>query len=125
MQQERSFWRGKLGKKMVSSKLTVVDDPLLARGLASRPFDGEGIAAKRMPVIEAGVFANLYVDTYYGSKMGVAPTTGSPSNRVVTLGTRGRDALVGALRTASTSRAGSAATWTARPATSRSARAAT
>jgi PmbA protein len=98
VQQERSFWRGKLGKRMVSSKLTVVDDPLLARGLASRPFDGEGIAAKRMPVVEAGVFANLYVDTYYGSKMGVAPTTGAPSNRVVTLGTRGRDALVGALK---------------------------
>jgi PmbA protein len=98
VQQERSFWRGKLGKKLVSPKLTVVDDPLLARGLGSRPFDGEGIAAKRLPIIEAGVFANLYVDTYYGSKLGVAPTTGSPSNRVVTLGTRGRDALVGALK---------------------------
>ena len=98
VQQERSFWRGKLGKAMVSKKLTVIDDPLIPRGLGSRPFDGEGIAAKRLPMIEAGVFQSLYVDTYYGNKLGMAPTTGSGSNRVVTLGTRGRDALVAAAK---------------------------
>lgn len=98
VQQERSFWRNKLGKQMVSKKLTVVDDPLIARGLGSRPFDGEGIAAQRLPLIEAGVFQNLYVDTYYGSKAGMKPTTGSGSNRVVTLGTRNRDALVKAAK---------------------------
>lgn len=94
VQQERSFWRGNLGKQLVSKKLTIVDDPLIPRGIASRPFDNEGIAARKLPLVEAGVLANLYVDTYYGSKLGVNVTTGSPSNRVVTLGTRGRDALV-------------------------------
>lgn len=94
VQQERSFWRNNLGKAMVSKKLTIVDDPLIPRGLGSRPFDGEGIAAQRLPLIEAGVFQNLYIDTYYGSKLGMKPTTGGGSNRVVTLGTRGRDALV-------------------------------
>ncbi|HEU0032171.1 MAG TPA: TldD/PmbA family protein [Kofleriaceae bacterium] len=94
VQQERSFWRGKLGKLMVSPKLTIVDDPLIPRGLGSRPFDGEGIAAQKLPLIEAGVFQNLYVDTYYGSKLGMKPTTGGGSNRVVTLGTRNRDALI-------------------------------
>lgn len=29
---------------------------------------------------------NLYVDTYYGRKLGMAPTTGSASNRIVALG---------------------------------------
>ena len=29
---------------------------------------------------------NLYVDTYYGRKAGMKPTTGSPSNRVIGLG---------------------------------------
>ena len=98
VQQERSFWRDKLGKQMVSKKLTIVDDPLIARGLGSRPFDGEGIAAAKLPIITAGVFQNLYVDTYYGSKLGAKPTTGGPSNRVVTLGTRGRDALISAAK---------------------------
>lgn len=98
VQQERSFWRGKLGTPMVSKLLTVVDDPLIPRGLGSRPFDGEGIAAAKLPLIEAGVFRNLYVDTYYGSKLGMKPTTGGGSNRVIALGTRGRDALIAAAK---------------------------
>jgi len=98
VQQERSFWRNKLGTRMVSKQLTIVDDPLIPRALGSRPFDGEGLAAVKLPLIEAGVFANLYVDTYYGSKLGAKPTTGSGSNRVVALGTRGRDALVAAAK---------------------------
>ena len=44
------------------------------------------------------MFRNLYVDTYYGSKLGARPTTGSGSNRVIELGTRGRDALIAAAR---------------------------
>lgn len=98
VQQERSFWRGKLGEKLVSAKLTVTDDPLIPRGLASRPFDGEGIAARALPLIEAGVLRNLYLDTYYASKLGMKPTTGGGSNRVVALGTRGADALIGGVK---------------------------
>jgi PmbA protein len=98
VQQERSFWRGNVGKQLVSKKLTITDDPLIPRGLGSRPFDGEGIAAKKLPLVDAGVLANLYVDTYYGSKLGAKVTTGGGSNRVVALGTRGRDALIAAAK---------------------------
>jgi PmbA protein len=94
VQQERSFWRGKLGARLVSPKLTIIDDPLLARGLGSRPFDSEGIAAARLPLIEAGILTNLYLDTYYASKLAMAPTTGDGSNRVVGLGSRGGDAIL-------------------------------
>lgn len=95
LQQGRSFWASRMGKQAVSPKLTIVDDPLRPRWSGSRPFDGEGIAAKAMPIIEAGVFRNVYVDTYYGRKLGMAPTTGGGSNRVISLGKRGRDELVG------------------------------
>jgi PmbA protein len=88
IQQGRSFWTGKLGQPLFGDKLTILDDPLIARGLGSRHFDGEGISAKRMPIVEKGVVKNLYVDTYYGRKLGMAPTTGSSSNRVVALGDR-------------------------------------
>ena len=86
IQQGRSFWAGKIGQPLLGDKLTVTDEPLIPRGLGSRHFDGEGIAAKRIPIIERGVVRNLYVDTYYGRKLGMAPTTGSASNRVVALG---------------------------------------
>lgn len=89
IQQGRSFWAGKVGQPLFGEKLTITDDPLIARGLGSRHFDGEGISAKKMPIVEKGVIKNLYVDTYYGRKLGLAPTTGSSSNRVVALGDRG------------------------------------
>ena len=86
LQQKRSFLEGKLGQQIGSSQLTLVDDPLLPKGFGSRLFDGEGIAAKPIIFFEEGVLKSYYVDTYYGKKLEMAPTTGSPSNVVVQLG---------------------------------------
>jgi PmbA protein len=94
VQQGRSFWGDIIGKQAFSEKLSIVDDPLIVRGLASRHFDTEGISAKVLPVISEGVVENIYVDTYYGRKAGMTPTTGSASNRVVTPGTRSLDELL-------------------------------
>jgi PmbA protein len=81
--QGRSFWAGKEGEQLFGEALTVVDEPLMAGGLGSRHFDSEGIASKALPIVEGGVVKNLYVDTYYGKKAGLTPTTGSRSNVVV------------------------------------------
>jgi len=86
VQQGRSFWAPLIGEQAFSDKLTIIDDPLIKRGLASRHYDGEGISAKALPIVENGVVKNIYVDTYYGRKGGMAPTTGSPSNRRIALG---------------------------------------
>jgi PmbA protein len=94
LQQGQSFWKDRLGQAMASDKLTVIDDPLLVGGFASRLFDNEGISSRRLPILEAGIARNVYVDTYYGRKAGMEPTTGSPSNRVITLGGVGLDALM-------------------------------
>jgi PmbA protein len=86
VQQGRSFWADLIGEPSFSDKLTIIDDPLIRRGLASRHYDSEGISARPLPIIEHGVVRNIYVDTYYGRKGGMAPTTGSASNRRVALG---------------------------------------
>lgn len=86
VQQGRSFWAPLIGRQVFSDELTIVDDPLIKRGLASRHYDEEGIAARVLPIIENGVARNIYVDTYYGRKGDMAPTTGSPSNRRVSAG---------------------------------------
>jgi PmbA protein len=96
VQQGSSFWAGKVGQPLISKALTVTDEPLLVRGLASRHFDGEGIAARPLPILADGALQNLYLDTYYASKLGLAPTTGGPSNRVIAPGDRDLDALVAA-----------------------------
>lgn len=88
VQQGRSFWAGKEGQPLISEKLVVTDEPLLPREEGSRLFDGEGIAAKPMPILANGALQNLYIDTYYGRKLGRTPTTTFPSNRVIQPGQR-------------------------------------
>jgi PmbA protein len=50
-----------------------------------------------MPVLEKGVLKNYYIDTYYGRKLEMPPTTGSPSNRILELGTKDLTGLIGDL----------------------------
>ncbi len=83
LQQGRSFWADQQGKALVSKVLTLTDEPLLPRAMGSRLFDGEGIAARPMKIIAGGALRNSYIDTYYARKLGVRPTTGHGSNRVV------------------------------------------
>ena len=83
VQQGQSFWADRLDERVVSPVLRLTDEPLLPRALGSRHFDGEGIAARPMTIIEGGALRTMYIDTYYGRKLGVAPTTGGSSNLVV------------------------------------------
>ena len=94
LQQKESFYEGQLGKSVASNVLTLTDEPLLEKGLASRPFDGEGIASKKRMLIEKGVLRSYLVDVYYGSKLGIAPTTGRTTNLVVGKGTKSLDAML-------------------------------
>ena len=93
--QGQSFWAELIGTKAFSDKLSITDNPLLPRGFGSRHFDGEGISSRRLPIVENGVVRNVYVDTYHGSKTDMAPTTGSPSNRVITTGSQSLEELLG------------------------------
>jgi PmbA protein len=94
LQQKRSFLEGKLGASVGSPLLDVRDEPFLRRGLGSRLYDGEGLAARPFPVLEGGVLRAYYVDTYYGRKLGMAPTTARASNLAWKLGPRSQPALL-------------------------------
>ncbi len=94
LQQKRSFLDGKLSQRIGGPLLTIDDDPFVKRGFGSRLFDGEGIAAKRFPLFEEGVLRSYYVDTYYGRKLRMAPTTARMSNLAWRLGERSQQALL-------------------------------
>jgi len=94
LQQRRSFLEGKQGATVGSALLDVRDEPFVKRGLGSRHYDGEGLAARPFQVFERGVLTTYYVDTYYGRKLGLAPTTGRTSNLAWTLGPRSQAELL-------------------------------
>lgn len=54
-----SLLNGKEGKKIASDIVTVIDNPLLKRGLASTPFDDEGVATYKKNIIEKGELKTL------------------------------------------------------------------
>jgi len=93
LDQKRSCFDGKQGQAITARLLSIVDDPLLAEGWGSQRFDSEGISSKRMPIIDKGVLKNFYVDTYYGKKLGRAPTTGGSTNLIFPTGDRDVEGL--------------------------------
>lgn len=94
VQQNRSFLADKNNTQIANPLLTLIDDPLKIRGLASRHYDGEGISAKQLPIIEKGILKNFYVDTYYGRKLNWSPTTGRSSNITFALGNKNLTQLI-------------------------------
>jgi len=94
LQQKRCFLEGKIGQQVGSKLLTITDDPFVEAGFGSQLFDGEGISAKVMPVFDKGVFKTFYIDTYYGKKLDMPPTTGSQSNVIIPPGKKSLDQLV-------------------------------
>jgi len=95
LQQKRSFLEGRKGATIGSPLLELLDDPFLPKAFGSRLWDGEGLAAKQLPIFEAGRLANYYIDTYYGKKLGLPPTTGGSSNLVLAPGALSADELLG------------------------------
>ena len=96
--QKESFLAGKIDKPVASKLFTVYDDPDLPAGPGSRLFDYEGLAAVKRTIVEDGVLRNFYIDTYYGRKLKMKPTSGSSSNVIFKLGARDMAAMVSSMK---------------------------
>lgn len=95
-----SWLAGRLGERIASDLVTIVDDGTLPEKLGSSPFDGEGVATRRTPVFERGTLSSFLFDTYYARKLG-AQSTGnssgggiSPNNFYLEPGTQSFDELI-------------------------------
>jgi PmbA protein len=76
-----SFLAGKLGEKIASDALTVVDDATIPGLFGTTPFDDEGVASRRTMVIEKGVLKNYLLNTYSARKLSLK-TTGNASRGI-------------------------------------------
>ncbi|MDK9697050.1 MAG: TldD/PmbA family protein [Siculibacillus sp.] len=80
-----SFLKDRLGTAVFSPGITIVDDPYRRRGLASRPFDGEGVAGPVLKLVEGGVLNHWLLDGATARELGTSTNgrasrgTGSPS----------------------------------------------
>ncbi len=69
-----SFLVGQLGERIANERLTVIDDGVLHRGLGSRPFDAEGLPARRTVVISGGRLESYLLNSYTARKLGLRST---------------------------------------------------
>jgi PmbA protein len=65
-----SYLLGREGTPVASPLVTVVDDPLIARGPGSRPYDGEGLPSRKNLVVDKGTLRTFLLDTYSARKLG-------------------------------------------------------
>ena len=84
--EKRSCFTDKLGKKIASEELSLIDDPHSPEGIGSKPFDDEGMPTAPKYLIESGIFSNTFSDSFHAFKEGTQSTgnatrMGSPMGR--------------------------------------------
>lgn len=86
IQQKNSFLIDMKGEQIGSGLMTITDDPFIIAGRGSRYFDSEGLATQRRSIVSEGILHNYFIDTYYGKKLEMEPTSGETTNLVFTPG---------------------------------------
>jgi len=105
---QASFLLDALGSQVFAKGVTIHDDPLRARGLRSRSFDGEGVHVAASNLVDNGVLTTWLADSAAARQLGIAPTGhavrgvsgapgAGPSNLVLQAGPRSRAAMIAAL----------------------------
>ncbi|MCB1285053.1 MAG: TldD/PmbA family protein [Microthrixaceae bacterium] len=70
----RSFLGGRIGERIASPMVTLVDDPTDRRWPTASPIDDEGLATRRNVLIDGGVLNGFVHDGYSARANGVAST---------------------------------------------------
>ncbi|WP_058557335.1 metalloprotease PmbA [Thiohalocapsa sp. ML1] len=93
---ETSFLLGKLEQPIFPGFVRIFEEPHRLRGLASAPFDGDGVATKAKDVVTDGVLKTWLLDHYSACKLGLTTTgnAGGARNLSIALGSDDRDAMI-------------------------------
>ncbi len=104
--QGASFLKDSMDKKFASDLLSIVDDGTLTKGMASAPFDGEGVPTQKRTLVEKGVLKSFIYNTSSANRAGTESTgnaarggfTGLPGigthNVFVAAGDPGRNEII-------------------------------
>jgi PmbA protein len=72
--QGASFLGKRLGQKIAAGLVTLVDDGTRPKGMASEPFDGEGVPTQKRLIIEKGVLKGFMYNTIVAKRASVKST---------------------------------------------------
>jgi PmbA protein len=108
VQKGRSLFAERVGDRVASERLTLVDDGRLPEGPATAPFDDEGVPTGRTPLIHEGALRGFLHNARTAARAGARSTGNagragyrsvpgvSSTNLVVEPGPKGREALLAA-----------------------------
>jgi PmbA protein len=86
-----SFLLDSLGQQVFAPFIRIHDVPDLRRGLASSPFDDEGVATQRRDVVRDGVLQGYFLGSYSARKLGMRSTGNAGGNHNLILDSTGED----------------------------------
>lgn len=70
----KSMFGGKMGERIFTANLNIIDDGTLAGGIATAPIDGEGVSTQYTSLITDGILSGYLYNVYTAAKDGVAST---------------------------------------------------
>jgi PmbA protein len=86
-----SFLLDSLEQQVFSHNVQIHDIPDLPRGLASGPFDDEGVATQRRHVVQDGVLRGYFLGSYSARKLGMRSTGNAGGSHNLVLESTGQD----------------------------------
>ena len=66
-----SFLRDRMGEQVLASGVTATDNPLIRRGPASRPFDGEGVRGEALTMVDKGILKHWFLSHSIARELGL------------------------------------------------------
>ena len=103
-----SFLKDRMGERVFAEGIAIIDDPHRPHGLGSKPFDAEGLANRKLNLIEDGVLQSWVMDLSSARQLGLkstghasrgtsSPPSPSTSNLYMAPGSISRDDLLGGI----------------------------
>ena len=69
-----SFLKDKMNKDIFKNNINIIDDPHIKRGARSLPFDGEGVATKKLNLVENGKLKSWLLNSQYARQLNLKST---------------------------------------------------
>ena len=86
---QASFLLGRLGERLWPRGFRLVERPLETGGVASAPFDADGVRTRERAVVDDGVLREWFLGTYAARRLGLEPTGNAGGVRNLALETDG------------------------------------